>query len=126
MENSKGKTYSYNDWRIINCLKDTEKARDGYAKYQKQLDILKTEKRKPGRPATGKALTPAEKQRAYRERLKKREIAFTNAQMDHINKMVEAWQVFEKTDEQKDFEEWKKQAETVAHIIIVNKENMNF
>lgn len=29
--------------------------------------------RKRGRPATGKAMTPAEKQRAYRERLKQRE-----------------------------------------------------
>lgn len=31
-------------------------------------------KRGRGRPATGKALTPAEKQKAYRERLKEREI----------------------------------------------------
>lgn len=30
-------------------------------------------KRSRGRPSTGKAMTPAEKQRAYRERLKKRE-----------------------------------------------------
>lgn len=30
-------------------------------------------KRKRGRPATGKAMTPAEKQRAYRERLKSRQ-----------------------------------------------------
>ena len=30
-------------------------------------------KRKRGRPATGKAMTPAEKQRAYRERMKSRQ-----------------------------------------------------
>ncbi len=30
-------------------------------------------KRKRGRPATGKAMTPAEKQRAYRERMKSKE-----------------------------------------------------
>lgn len=31
-------------------------------------------KRKRGRPATGKAMTPAEKQRAYRERMKSRNV----------------------------------------------------
>lgn len=71
MGNSKGRPYD--EWRNHYGYEDTPKARNDYAEYQKQLDILTPEKRKPGRPPTGKALTPAEKQRAYRERLKQRE-----------------------------------------------------
>ena len=63
----------YDEWRKRYGYSDTATARADYAEYQKQLDILTPEKRKPGRPATGKAMTPAEKQRAYRERQKKRE-----------------------------------------------------
>lgn len=37
------------------------------------------EKRKRGRPATGRAMTPAEKQRAYRERQKELKAYWSNA-----------------------------------------------
>lgn len=40
---------------------------------QTQTIALDTPKRKRGRPVTGKAMTPAEKQKAYRDRLKKKE-----------------------------------------------------
>lgn len=63
----------YDEWRKRYGYSDTATAKADYAEYQKQLDILTPEKRKPGRPATGTAMTPAEKQRAYRERQKKRE-----------------------------------------------------
>ena len=66
-------SHPYHVWRERYGYADTATARADYAEYQKQLDILTPEKRKPGRPATGKAMTPAEKQRAYRERQKKRE-----------------------------------------------------
>ncbi|OHX37211.1 hypothetical protein BJL95_21330 [Methylomonas sp. LWB] len=36
------------------------------------VDLFAPQKRGRGRPSTGKALTPAEKQKAYRERLKSR------------------------------------------------------
>lgn len=65
--------HPYHVWRERYGYADTATARADYAEYQKQLDILTPEKRKPGRPATGSAMTPAEKQRAYRERQKKRE-----------------------------------------------------
>lgn len=71
MDNSKGRPYD--EWRNHYGYEDTAEARDNYAEYQKQLDILTPKKRKSGRPATGNAMTPAEKQRAYRERQKKRE-----------------------------------------------------
>lgn len=71
MGNSKGRPYD--EWRNHYGYEDTKQARADYAEYQKQLDILTPEKRKPGRPPTGEAMTPAEKQRAYRERLKQRE-----------------------------------------------------
>lgn len=64
------KSRPYDEWRKHYGWEDNEEARENYAKYQKQLDILTPEKRKPGRPATGNAMTPAEKQRAYRERMK--------------------------------------------------------
>lgn len=66
-------SHPYHVWRERYGYADTATARADYAEYQKQLDILTPEKRKPGRPATGNAMTPAEKQRAYRERQKKRE-----------------------------------------------------
>lgn len=65
--------HPYHVWRERYGYADTATARADYAEYQKQLDLLTPKKRKPGRPATGKAMTPAEKQRAYRERQKKRE-----------------------------------------------------
>ena len=66
-------SHPYHVWRERYGYADTATARADYAEYQKQLDLLTPEKRKPGRPATGNAMTPAEKQRAYRERQKKRE-----------------------------------------------------
>ncbi|SFQ86366.1 hypothetical protein SAMN05216578_10985 [Halopseudomonas formosensis] len=65
--------HPYHVWRERYGYADTATARADYAEYQKQLDLLTPKKRKPGRPATGNAMTPAEKQRAYRERQKKRE-----------------------------------------------------
>ncbi|OCX95270.1 MAG: hypothetical protein BFD77_08015 [Pseudomonas sp. CO183] len=56
-------------------------------------------KRKRGRPATGKAMTPAEKQRAYRERLKTgareghkngNKVIFELSEFDLIN-IIYAW-----------------------------------
>ncbi|WP_426993793.1 hypothetical protein [Methylomonas sp. CM2] len=38
------------------------------------VDLFAPQKRGRGRPSTGKAMTPAEKQRAYRERLKSRNV----------------------------------------------------
>lgn len=73
-ERDSGIGHPYHDWRERYGYADTATARADYAEYQKQLDILTPEKRKPGRPATGNAMTPAEKQRAYRERQKKREM----------------------------------------------------
>ena len=72
-ERDSGISHPYHAWRERYGYADTTTARADYAEYQKQLDILTPEKRKPGRPATGNAMTPAEKQRAYRERQKKRE-----------------------------------------------------
>lgn len=46
-------------------------------------------KRKRGRPATGKAMTPAEKQRAYRERLKQREAKLEGASIAYEQVCVE-------------------------------------
>lgn len=65
--------HPYHVWRERYGYADTATARADYAEYQKQLEILTPAKRRPGRPATGNAMTPAEKQRAYRERQKKRE-----------------------------------------------------
>jgi hypothetical protein len=65
--------WTYQEWMKRYGYADTATAQADYAEYQKQLDILTPEKRKPGRPATGNAMTPAEKQSAYRERQKKRE-----------------------------------------------------
>ncbi|MFA5678218.1 MAG: hypothetical protein WC953_07375 [Pseudomonas sp.] len=73
-ERDSGISYPYHAWRERYGYADTTTARADYAEYQKQLDILTPEKRKPGRPATGNAMTPAEKQRAYRERQKKRNV----------------------------------------------------
>lgn len=42
-------------------------------------------KRKPGRPATGKALTPAEKQRAYRERQSER-IKYLESEVERLER----------------------------------------
>lgn len=72
-ERNSGIGHPYHVWRERYGYSDTATARADYAEYQKQLEILMPEKRKPGRPATGNAMTPAEKQRAYRERQKKRE-----------------------------------------------------
>lgn len=56
-------------------------------------------KRKRGRPATGKAMTPAQKQRAYRERLKAgtregqkngSKVIFELSEFDLIN-IINAW-----------------------------------
>lgn len=44
-------------------------------------------KRKRGRPATGKAMTPAEKQRAYRER-KKGNVTETKDQAEYIERLL--------------------------------------
>lgn len=58
----------YDEWRERYGYSDTATARTDYAEYQKQLNILTPAKRGPGRPPTGNAMTPAEKQKAYRER----------------------------------------------------------
>ena len=67
-ERNSGIGHPYHVWRERYGYADTATARADYAEYQKQLDILTPEKRKPGRPATGNAMTNAEKQRAYRAR----------------------------------------------------------
>lgn len=53
-------------------------------------------KRGRGRPSTGKALTPAEKQRAYRERLKKRESKLEGTKFAYEQVLVEKREITKK------------------------------
>lgn len=74
--NTKG--HPYHVWREQHGYQDNQQAREKYAEYQQQLDILKKtdEPKKRGRKPEGlRALTPAEKQKRYRDRQRARKAA---------------------------------------------------
>lgn len=56
---------------------------------QTQLLTLEQPKRGRGRPATGAAMTPAEKQKAYRERQKKEAAADVDGQIKLLRHLLE-------------------------------------
>jgi len=56
---------------------------------QTQLLTLEQPKRGRGRPATGAAMTPAEKQKAYRERQKKEAMADIDGQIKLLSHLLE-------------------------------------
>lgn len=69
------KGHPYHAWREQYGYQDNQQARDDYARYQQQLEILTpTDKpKKRGRKPDGlRALTPAEKQKRYRDRKRAR------------------------------------------------------